>query len=445
MRSSTASLVFLSLIVSGAQYGVDAQVRTLGDALERAVEVHPSLARARAGSEAAASAVDGARAHRLPTLGLRGSGIRFQEPMLVAPLHAFDPTVVPDFDATLLQGSIAVDWTLFDGGRRAAGVREARARSEITDQGIREAEAAVLQRTAEAYLSVLSAREVVAAQARREEALTTERDRAEQLVREGAAPDLALLRADAELAAARADRATAQERMRLGMATLERLLDLSRGTLDPATLAAVPLPESAMPQDLHGEVSLESVPAVVAARGEVAAAQAGVAAARSAWLPRLSAVGGYNLFAGGSVSPVAEWQGGLQLSYPVFTGGARGSAVDASRAGLRQARARVEEATEEAALAAEAARAAETEARARAEALTSAVERFTELARVERLALDEGVGVQSDWLRAEAGLFEARAGLVEARHRVLAARIAWARATGRLDLAWVNRMLEVGS
>ena len=73
----------------------------------------------------------------------------------------------------------------------------------------------------------------------------------------------------------------------------------------------------------------------------------------------------------------------------------------------------------------------------------AAVSRFAELARVERLALEEGVGMQSDWLRAEAGLFQARAGLAEARHRVLSARIAWARATGRLDLRGITELLEV--
>ena len=50
--------------------------------------------------------------------------------------------------------------------------------------------------------------------------------------------------------------------------------------------------------------------------------------------------------------------------------------------------------------------------------------------------------MQSDWLRAEAGLLQARAGLAEARHRVVSARIAWARATGRLEMGLLNELLE---
>jgi outer membrane protein TolC len=92
---------------------------------------------------------------------------------------------------------------------------------------------------------------------------------------------------------------------------------------------------------------------------------------------------------------------------------------------------------------ADAARTAETEARGRADALEAAVDRFAELARVERLALDEGAGTQSDWLRAEAGLFQARAGLADARFDVLRARIAWAQALGLLDLDWIASLTEV--
>lgn len=418
-----------------------AQLRTLQEALERAVEVHPTLARARAAADAAASGVEGARGALFPTLALRGSGIRFQEPMLVAPLHRFDPTTVPDFDETLLQGTLGMDWTLFDGGRRRAGIDAARARAHVTDEGVREAEAVVLQRTAEAYLSVLSARERVAAQERHQTALEAERDRAARLLAEGAAPELELLRAEAELASARAEREAGRQALGLAVTTLGQLLDLPPADVDAGALTPPPLPGEPPPP--AGDFLRTAAPTVAAARGQMAAAEAELSAARSAWLPTLSAVGGYNVFAGGGVSPMAEWQGGLQLSYPLFTGGSRGSAVDASRASLRQARARVEEVAEEAALAAEAARAAEQEARARVVALEAAVSRFAELARVERLALEEGVGMQSDWLRAEAGLFEARAGLADARHRVLSARIGWARATGRLDAARINELLEV--
>ncbi len=417
-------------------------VRTLADAIRRALEVHPSLDAARASSAAAAAGIGSSRATRLPQLAVRGSTVRFQEPMLVAPLHRFDPSAIPDFDETLMQGSLGLEWALFDGGRRVGQVRQARALFGAAQEGVRSTEAGLIQRTADVFLSVLTLRELLRARVRHEVALETELDRARRTVEEGAAPELDRLRAEAELASARAEREATDQQLALAVATLGHLLDLSPGALDPEGLRSPALPSPAAEGPPIDDGAVADPPTVSAARRTLAAAEAREGVARSAWLPSLSVVGGYDLFAGGSVSPVAEWRGGLQVSYPLFTGGARSSGVDASRAGVREARARVEEAREQAAMAVEAARAQEMEARARMLALEAAVTRFTELARVERLALDEGVGVQSDWLRAEAGLLRARAGVAQARHQLVAARIAWARAAGRLDSGRWTEILE---
>ncbi|NIP83666.1 MAG: hypothetical protein GWM90_32325, partial [Gemmatimonadetes bacterium] len=74
-----------------------------------------------------------------------------------------------------------------------------------------------------------------------------------------------------------------------------------------------------------------------------------------------------------------------------------------------------------------------TEADARAEALEAAVAQWTEVARIEALALEAGSGVQSDLLRAQASLFQAAAGLARARSDAAGARVAFARARGILS------------
>lgn len=434
------AVALLPLVGAWTPAKTEAQVRTLTDALRRAVEVHPSLEEARAAAAAAEAGIGGARAPRLPGVSVQGTAVRFEEPMLVAPLHRFDPTAVPAFDQTLIQGTLGFDWTLFDGGRTGARIDRARAWTAVGEEGVRDAEGALLQRTADAFLGVLTARELVAALERHVTALTAERDRARRLFEEGAAPELTLLRADAELASALAGSESARQRLVLARTTLENLLDLPDNALDPVSLVSPPVPGALPPAGPRAE--LEASPPLAAARNHAAAAQAELAAARAAWLPTLSAVGGYNLFAGGSVSPVAEWQGGVRVSYPVFTGGARRSATDAAQAEARRARARLEAVTEELEMAVSATRVAESEARARLQASEAAVASFEALARVERLALDEGAGIQSDWLRAEAGLQQARSSLAEARHQVLAARIAWARTTGSLNLTWIEQLLE---
>jgi outer membrane protein TolC len=82
------------------------------------------------------------------------------------------------------------------------------------------------------------------------------------------------------------------------------------------------------------------------------------------------------------------------------------------------------------------------EGQARVPALSTAVEHLEEVARIEQLALATGTGVQTDYLSAEAELVRARAELVRARHAEIAARVALARATGQLTMAWLTEYLE---
>jgi outer membrane protein TolC len=84
-------------------------------------------------------------------------------------------------------------------------------------------------------------------------------------------------------------------------------------------------------------------------------------------------------------------------------------------------------------------------AEARAEAWLAAVDQSAEVARIERLALDTGGGMQTDYLRAEADLLRARAALTDARHAALVARVELARATGELTAEWVELNVESGT
>ena len=60
-------------------------------------------------------------------------------------------------------------------------------------------------------------------------------------------------------------------------------------------------------------------------------------ATTAAWYPQLDLVGGYLGFSGGAGDLTTEWQAGVRLSYPVFTGGARSHAGRRSSAELAAA------------------------------------------------------------------------------------------------------------
>ena len=65
-----------------------------------------------------------------------------------------------------------------------------------------------------------------------------------------------------------------------------------------------------------------------------------------------------------------------------------------------------------------------------------------EVARFEALSLEAGAGVQTDFLRAQAELFQARASLSQARHGEILALIQLAQVKGALSLEWIQENME---
>ncbi|MDX1493393.1 MAG: TolC family protein, partial [Longimicrobiales bacterium] len=174
----------------------------------------------------------------------------------------------------------------------------------------------------------------------------------------------------------------------------------------------------------------------------VEAASAALAAERADRLPRLDAGAALLDFGTLTGEHVLEWQAGVQLSWPVFTGGARSASLRRAEARLREAQAEREAVRLQLLAAEDAAGTALAEARARVQALEAAVAQWSEVARIEALALNTGAGVQSDLLRAQAGLFRASAGLARARADAVVARVELARIRGELTVEWIHQQLE---
>ncbi len=436
------SLGLAALCTPAAASGQAAPL-TLSDAAVAALESDPTLAAALAREEAAGADVQRAGAARLPSLALEGAVTRFQEPMVVAPLHSFDPSSPPRFDQGLVQGAARLRYTAFDGGRIGSSVRAARSARDATEARTATRRMDILERVTDAYLGVLGARAHRDAAARQIAALEAEHDRARQRVETGSAAEVELLRASAALEEARAATISARTRTELAERSLARAMGV-----DPSEVVGAPLAEidagervtdetGATPAAPVGHPDLEAAAAYERAAGERLDGE------RAARLPRLdltAAMLDYGTWSGGHA---AEWQVGVAVSWPLFTGGARSALIRRTEAELSAARRETEAVTRSIDAAIDAARSAIIEADARTEALDASVSQWTEVARIEALALETGAGTQSDLLTAEASLFRARAGLADATYARLLARVRLARALGRLDLDWLQRTLEV--
>lgn len=416
---------------------------TISDAAGAALRLHPTQEAAAGAVARAESAEREARAAYLPSLSLDASASRFEEPMVVAPLHGFDPTSPPRFDRSLYQGGVSLSYTLFDGGAR--GARSGRA-SDLTDAAEASASAAqsaLVAQVSSAYLRVLAARDVVAAHRTRVGAVRSERERAAALFEQGRAPRLALLRAEAALGAAAADTVDATSQLDLAVRTLARLLSADLAAVQSAALSPVRTPD-AQPGEEAAVLAraLAENPEIRRARAQVSAAERTEREARAQWLPRLQLSSRYAEYASAEGREQGEWQAGVQLGYSLFNGGARVAANERAHAELRVVRAELRAAELRVADAVDAALSGWRAARARVAAVSAALRQSEEVARVERLALDQGAGVQTDYLAAESELLRTRAALTQARYAEVLARVELARLMGELSVSWLRDNLD---
>ncbi|NJD07646.1 MAG: TolC family protein [Methylococcaceae bacterium] len=180
-------------------------------------------------------------------------------------------------------------------------------------------------------------------------------------------------------------------------------------------------------------------PDLAAAEAQLRAAEANVAAARSASLPTVSLVGNYGYSYSSVLNDSQSWSVGLQLSMPLFTGFAntyqiRGAEeqVEVQRAGQEQLQQTVSLDVWRAYHQLETAR----------ETLTSTEDLLASAAQSENVALGRykaGAGSILDLLNAQAGLASARMQNIQARYNWLTQKAVLAQAIGRLDLDTVSQ------
>ncbi len=435
-RASPSVLVLGALLACTVPAtGLDAQNLTLTAAIDSALATHPTIRGVQARIQQVAEGTSATRATRWPSVGLDMSLTHFQDPMLVQPIHSFNPTDLPRFDETLLQGRLGARYTLFGDGRGAridgaeATLEEARAQGRVTEE-------ALIESVTAAYLGVLSSRAVLESATARVTSLAEEEARARRAFAAGTAAEVEILRAAAATQDARAQQTTAAASATLAERGLARLMGRPAAGLLGAAMVDVAVIEQPDPRGIADDAR------VVRAERSVLASEARLSEHRSEWYPRFDLTAGLLDFASLEGSHVFEWQAGIQMSWAVFSGGARRSSIRGAQAELLSAeselaamRLQVDQETDEARSAIEA-------ADARRDAFAVSVRQWEELARIERLSVEAGTGVQSDLLRAEAGLFQARAAYTNARYEAVLARVRLARTQGVLDRTWLNEALE---
>ncbi len=429
--------------VAGEPAPAEPEALSLFEAVQQALDQHPAVTLAEARSDVARAAVGESQAAWLPCVQLSGSLTRYEKPMVVTPFHGFGLGQFPEFDKTLIQGGASVSYTLFDGFARSARVKRSKSEAHAAQASLSGTQQVVTARAVAAYLDVLNKGKILEAHERRMEALRSERTRVQQLREVGKAAEVEILRVDAALAAAEAERVRLIDAADLAERELARITGLPAERTRFGRLKAVASVDSTVAaREELARQALDASPEMREARWQVAAAAAALRAARGARWPQVKALGNYLDFGSPDVDHVAEWSVGLQASYALFTGGAIGKGIARASATHRAAAEQYRLAELDRVQAVDRALAAIHQARARVTSLMRAVDRLAEVVRIERLLLDAGAGIQTDYLDDEAELLAAQASLVEARNLEITARVELARVTGALNLSWLEENLE---
>ncbi|HVO35222.1 MAG TPA: TolC family protein [Gemmatimonadales bacterium] len=415
---------------------------SLADAVRRALVSQPGVAAARDNQAAAAASVGEARAPLFPRLAVGFSATQYKIGNLVYPLSGISFTNLPLFNSTLSQASLSLGYTLFDFGGRTSQLRLAQAQERKADAALDAASAALVSRVANAYLRVLTTQGVLQAQEQELAALEAESRRIAQVEAQGKAAHVEVLQLAAQASRARADEVGTRAQLDVAERDLAQLVALPVETVR-AELGPVQLADTAVADRAALVATAEqNSPDVAQARRSAEAAAAGAGVARATLLPQLQLTAAYVENGHTFTGYRPWWNAGLQLSYPIFTGGSRGSAIKRTEADARAAGEQLRAAQQAAELSVDGALATVTAARATVDALVTAVAQSAEVERIRLLSVQVGSGTETDYLDAEATLLSNRAALVQARHAEIAARIELARVTGVLTPEWLTRMVS---
>lgn len=434
------------LVLAGAGGSAQAQQParlSLGEAVQRALATSPSVAAGRGSLAVAAGSRKEIQSERLPDAGLGGAVWRYSDPMIYRPIHEFSAEAFPGFDRTLIQGEVQVGWTIFDGWIRSRRLDQARALEGSASEQLSGREQDVVAATVQAYVESLTARDVLAAQDKRKAALQAEAGRVEQFLAEGRAARVEQLRASAALGGAEADRSTAAARLDFAEASLARLTGLDREAVRADRLEEVRPGDQRVPaRDSLLAVLRARNPRLQAAVSRITAAQAAHSAAKGAWFPSLRLEGKVVTYGAADYSATTEWQTGVRLYYPLYSIGGRSASVQRTEAMVAEAEGTFRELDQSIAAQLDEAMARLVEARGQVDALGTAVTQWEEVVRTEALALREGAGTQTDYIRAEADLASGRAALARANGQYLVALVRLAQVTGQLTPEMLRSIVE---
>lgn len=424
-----ASLLSLAVALST---GGMAHAQSISQALAAAYDHAPDLQSALLSAKASAETIVQAKSRGLPTIGASISGSQS------ASLNNGNWS-----SGSQLTTGLSYNHTIFDNFQTAAQVEAARAQAEMAEHQIRNTEQNILLQVVQAYMEVLSGRELVSLRQENINFFQAQLQSAQDRLDVGEGTRIDVAQAQARLAQGQAAYQAALSGVETSRATFQRLVGVQ-----PQSLSTSHNYANLIPRSLDAAISEAEVghPGILLAKAGIRASQAGSDAAQAAFGPTASINGQVGTrWSGPNGAPQDGISGslGFQITIPIYAGGAIGSNV--RQANLQQMQSEVEamstyDQVREAVISAwTGIQSADAQISA-AQAAVSSSNTVLEGVIQER---DLGTRTTLDVLNAQADLTSAREALINASNGKIVATFALLSAMGRLTALDLGLPVEI--
>jgi outer membrane protein len=410
---------------------LSAQAQSITQAFTRAYDYAPDLQSALLAAKSAAENVALAKADQRPTIGASIGGT-----------YSGSLTDLGFSGGSALTTGITYNQTIFDNFRTDAEIESARAGAEAAEFQIRNTEQNVLLSAVQAYMSVLSDRQLVALRQENVSFFTAQLQSSEDRLEVGEGTRIDVAQARARLAQGQATYGAAVNSLEISEVTFQRYVGVPPQNLDSSHNY-----ERLIPSNLQAAISeAESDhPAILGAKAAIRAAQAQSDGAHAEFGSEASVTGQVGSRWSQPNSPGDGFSAsvGFQITVPIYAGGAIGASV--RRANIEQIRSEVDamSAYDQIREAVISAWAGIQSADAQITAANAAVSAGREV--VEGVIQERDLGTRTtlDVLNAQAELSTAREGLITASSNKVVATFSLLAAIGNLTAPDLGLPVEV--
>lgn len=327
----------LFMVLMAPFFAQASEVITLGQALTIAMKRNPSLTASRSEVSAARARVTQTKAAYFPQLNA-SAGVSRTWNNPGSESSGAGSVITTDKYAT----GVSLTQYLFDFGKTPAQVEGSRQVLGATEKNLETVEQTLVRDVKQAYFEVLKNKQLVLVGNENLDVRKQQLEQAHALYRQGLNPKIDVTRGEVEVSQARLALAILAYGQREATIAFEKLLGGPPVAGGYSLAEEIPAPDS--PTDLEGLINtaLDSRPDLESLQAQVKAAEANLLAVKRDAYPVLNASSAYAYEGEGLPLEDQNWQAGVYLSWPIFTGFRQTGEVNESKAVVNRLLAQVD-------------------------------------------------------------------------------------------------------